>query len=269
VPWRKLSIRNPECCSVCKNEFPSRTVLWCETSSKTLRCIPCHLDQSNILAKQVGIDGTAGSSAAKEYKKRKASYENKIRSEHPVLGEFIARFGDEPHTVKAWKKGQKGEQGVAGVIDELAVGKHWRVLHDRRIPGTKANIDHIVINSAGVWVVDAKNYRGLVRQEHSGGWLGSKEVHKLYVGDRDCTSLIGGVNWQVSLVNDAIKRQTAVTGVLAFYKAKWPWIDKPLEINGVVINSKGLKHILTQPGDLSPSTIDKYASLLAQNFPSA
>ena len=35
----------------------------------------------------------------------------------------------------------------------------FRVMHDRRIRGTKANIDHIAIGPSGVWVIDAKRYK--------------------------------------------------------------------------------------------------------------
>ena len=41
------------------------------------------------------------------------------------------------------------------------------VLHDRRIPGSKANIDHIAITAAGIWVIDAKRYKGDVYAGHS------------------------------------------------------------------------------------------------------
>ena len=34
------------------------------------------------------------------------------------------------------------------------------MLHDRRIPGTRANIDHIAVASSAVWVIDAKRYNG-------------------------------------------------------------------------------------------------------------
>ncbi len=37
------------------------------------------------------------------------------------------------------------------------------MLHDRRIPGSRANIDHIAIATSGVWVIDAKRYKGKVQ----------------------------------------------------------------------------------------------------------
>lgn len=61
------------------------------------------------------------------------------------------------------------------------------VLHDRRIPGTRSNIDYIAITrSGGVWAIDAKNYTGKVQRVDKGGRL-STDFH-LYVGRRDCMS---------------------------------------------------------------------------------
>ena len=33
------------------------------------------------------------------------------------------------------------------------------VLHDLAVPGSRANVDHLVIGPTGVWVVDTKAYR--------------------------------------------------------------------------------------------------------------
>lgn len=36
------------------------------------------------------------------------------------------------------------------------------MLHDRRVPDTRGNIDHIIVAPAGVFVVDAKNHKGKI-----------------------------------------------------------------------------------------------------------
>lgn len=57
-----------------------------------------------------------------------------------------------------------------------------RVLHDRRVPGTRGNIDHLVVAPAGIFVVDAKRYDGLIRVRDVGGLFKTNE--RLYVGRR-------------------------------------------------------------------------------------
>ena len=42
---------------------------------------------------------------------------------------------------------------------ERLPGRQWVVLHDLALPGSRANVDHLVIGPTGVWVVDTKAYR--------------------------------------------------------------------------------------------------------------
>ena len=48
------------------------------------------------------------------------------------------------------------------------------VLHDRAVPGGRANIDHIAVVPSGVWVIDTKHYRGRLEQRDLGGWFVSR-----------------------------------------------------------------------------------------------
>lgn len=269
MQWYKLIIRYPDHCTLCNKKFPAKSELWYERSTKKLKCDLCHNNEQIDISKKSEYESTAGNSAGREYEKRRKRYEDKVRKEHPIIGELILTIKDEPSHIKAWKKGQVGEQGVAAVIEKLGRDQKWKIYHDINIPGTKANIDHLVINASGLWVIDAKNYRGLVRQEGSGGLLQTKKERKLFVGKRDCTSLIEGVRWQVEKVRAAITVNTPVTGVLAFYQAEWPWVGKPLVINQVVINSKGLKQILNKPGEISNEQIEIIAAEIVKEFPSA
>lgn len=61
----------------------------------------------------------------------------------------------------AWERGAEGESVVGEKLDGLPAG--WIVLHDRPWPGReRANLDHVVIGPAGVFVIDAKNWAGSV-----------------------------------------------------------------------------------------------------------
>jgi hypothetical protein len=42
------------------------------------------------------------------------------------------------------------------------------VLHDLAVPGSRANIDHMVIGPGGVFVIDSKQYRGRLQLDPSG-----------------------------------------------------------------------------------------------------
>ena len=63
---------------------------------------------------------------------------------------------------EARAKGLIGEEGVGSLLEELADEFGLIVLHDLSMPGTKANIDHVLIQKKAVFVIDAKNYEGRV-----------------------------------------------------------------------------------------------------------
>lgn len=64
-------------------------------------------------------------------------------------------------TTEAWSTGAAGERRTAALLAPLE-RKGWVVIHDRRIPGSRANIDHIAIGPTGVYVIESKNWTGRV-----------------------------------------------------------------------------------------------------------
>ena len=151
-----------------------------------------------------------------------------------------------PNYGRSWEKGAIGEEGAGKVIEDFCAKYSFKFLHDRKIPGTKANIDHILITDRGIFVVDTKNYRGSVRIKESGGlFLPLKET--LFVGNRNQTKLVMGVKKQIELVSEAFLQggsKLPIFGVLAFFKADFPIFFKPKKIDGVLINSKGIEALV-------------------------
>lgn len=68
-------------------------------------------------------------------------------------GSVNAGFSVNAATAKA---GQEGERLTAKILDAQAAQRGFTVLHDLRIPRSKANIDHIVVAGSIVWVIDSK-----------------------------------------------------------------------------------------------------------------
>lgn len=149
------------------------------------------------------------------------------------------------------------------------------VLHDRRIPGTRANIDHIAVTrSGGVWAIDAKNYTGKVRRVDKGGWFSSDE--RLYVGDRDCTKLVAGMAKQRDAIESALgepirqELNVDVKTALCFVDAEWLFFAKPFELEGVWIGwAKALDERLRTPGELAPEHLQMLARRVADALPNA
>ncbi len=127
---------------------------------------------------------------------RKAKREERIRAQPPKIGGLILALFDDPQTTTAWSSGAEGEAALGARLDKHA-SETIAVMHDRRLPGTKANIDHIVVTPGGVLVVDAKRYVDKCPELRVEGGILRPRVEKLMVGGRDRTKLVDGVLGQV------------------------------------------------------------------------
>ena len=102
---------------------------------------------------------SAGASARREYERRRAKDEARLRADWGRLGGVAVALAGERQSTKAWSTGAAGEERLGRLLDVLR-SEGCRTLHDRRVPGTRANIDHVVVSPGGVWVIDAKRYKG-------------------------------------------------------------------------------------------------------------
>lgn len=203
-----------------------------EKALKAVRCLACAPDAGDLEVVAAAGEpvvpalvpperpavNAAGASARCEYERRQANDEAKLRSTWGRLGGLAVALSDEKQTTKAWDRGAIGEERLGARLDGL-VGDFLVALHDRRIPGTKANIDHLVVTARGVWVIDAKRYRGRPALKVEGGIVKAR-VEKLMVGRRDATKTVDGVLKQTALVAEVV--DVPVHGVLCFVDADWP-----------------------------------------------
>jgi hypothetical protein len=145
-----------------------------------------------------------------------------------------------------------------------------RVLHDRRVPGTRANIDHLAITPSGIYVIDPKRYRDKrPSPKIEGRHIFRPRVEKLLVGTRDQTKLVDGVLKQVALVRDFVGDDIPVTGVLCFIEADWPLIDGAFTARGVeVLWPRKLYPRLSTDGPLG-FHVDQLQRTLAAALPPA
>ena len=141
------------------------------------------------------------------------------------------------------------------------------VLHDRRIPRSRANIDHIAIAPSGVWVIDTKRYKGKVTIVKP--LLGKA---KLLIAGREKTTLIDGLAKQTQLARAAmadIAPGVPVHGALCFVDAELPMLAR-LTFNGYpLLYPKALAKRINASGQLTAHDLQAIARELAARFPSA
>jgi hypothetical protein len=171
-----------------------------------------------------------------------------------------------------WGKGSEGESRLAGYIAR-EVGDGVIALHDRLIPGTRGNIDHIFVSRTGVWVVDAKAYKGkIVRREVGPLW---RRDNELYIGGRNRTQLAKGVARQVdaaiaALRSDESLHGTDVHAVLCLVESEWALLDSPFQLGNVWVMYPGaLKKRLRKNDSLSPEAMERIARRLDPSLPPA
>lgn len=163
-------------------------------------------------------------------------------------------------------KGVIGELGVAKDLEYLAHEYGLTVLHDLSIPGSNANIDHILVTSKVIYVIDAKNYSGIVKIHRN------KDGEKvLKVGTRNQTILATKVSDYAERVNEYLKSENVrvkVLPLLAFYQAEFHE-DSASSINGVSVNVFGIENELLRNANLKAIEIDigSTAKLLLKKFP--
>ena len=211
------------------------------------------------------MSGAAGASARREHERRKARRESGVRERHPRLGGMILALQDAPQHETSWGRGASGEELV-----EQALAKRCpdvAVLHDRRIPGSRANIDHIAVAATGVWVIDTKRYKGKVQIAKP---LFGKPT--LTIAGRDKTRLVDGLAKQVELVTAALATlgtDVPIHGCFCFVDSELPLFGTP-SINGpTIFGRRGLARQLNATGALSADRAAALARALAQRFPIA
>jgi len=179
-------------------------------------------------------------------------------------------LSDDPQSTKAWAKGSEGERKLAAHLVK-AIGGQAIMLHDRRIPGTRANIDHLVVAATGVWIVDAKSYKGKVEQRDVGGWFTTDS--RLFVGGRDRSKLAAGLFKQTLAVLtalDDVALDVDVIAALCFVDSEWALLAKPFVQGGVVVTwPQRLCNSISEPGPLSRDDIILVAECLAARLPAA
>jgi hypothetical protein len=210
--------------------------------------------------------GTAGASARREYERRRAGRERRTRERHPRLGGGILALKNHPRHERAWARGAGGEEAVAASLAERCKDTVV-LLHDRRVPGSRANIDHIAVAPSGVWVIDSKRYKGKVAVSRP---LFGKP--KLMIAGRDKTKLADGLATQVALVQAALQETAAdvpVHGAMCFIDADLPLVGT-LKLNGfALLYRKALARRLNANGPLGRETAQSIATQLAERFPPA
>jgi Nuclease-related domain len=114
----------------------------------------------------------------------------------------------------AWQRGAAGERRTARLLGPLE-RQGWAVLHDLAIPGSQANLDHLVIGPGGVLVIDTKQYRGRLQLDPSG---------RLWHGRYPLAPTLRAVDFEADQAARVLPDPgVAVVPIVAVHGAQVPW----------------------------------------------
>jgi hypothetical protein len=287
-----LKIRRPDRCAACGTAIEAGQRAQWDSSAMSVTCLDCvggggptvparpstsppspadAADASTPQAVQGSVAGSSARAMGDERREAQIERRRQLKGAHPVLGRMAIAWAGPPTDGESYLKGAVGEEKLGGVLDSLGSDGLY-VLHDRRRPRTKANIDHLVVTAAGVWIIDAKRYSGLIEKVDKGGWFKTDE--RLVIGGRDRSGLLNGVDKQTADVRTILDRHdlghVEVFGALCFVDAEVRFFAKPFVIREVLVTwRKAIRAPLLEGGDLDDETRRRVHSVLASSLPPA
>jgi Nuclease-related domain len=120
----------------------------------------------------------------------------------------------------AFYKGERGERHVEWTLESL--GESFYVCHNllMRKGKSKSDIDHIVIGPTGVFVIETKHYRGVVKSDGNGGITVNGKRYK-----NDIATLISRTVWLKEQLSAAGITPPYIRAVMAFpiARVEAPW----------------------------------------------
>lgn len=212
--------------------------------------------------------GNAGASAMREFERRQAKRHARIEDEWGTgkRGTIAKLLSKPPLNETSWKTGAEGERRLSQLLNRK-LGATCVVLDDRRIPGSKANIDHLVIAPSGVWIVDAKKYKG--RIEVVSKLFADKQ---LLVAGRNKTKLTEGLHRQQAAIQRALlpdARTVPIHMVLCFVDGDFSLLGGWRGVNDVlVVSSNSVMGLITKR-ESAGVDVERVAATLDQKLPTA
>jgi hypothetical protein len=266
-----LSLRRDDRCISCGVDLPAGTKAWWDPAARAVTCRPCREVSARHQESRESAKlerGRAGASLGREYERRRTNREKRIRAAHPRLGRLLLALTDAPQHEVAFRRGEAAEKAVADDIERRTADGPAIRLDNRRMPGGRGDIDHLVVAASGVFVVDTKDWAGSVRIDRS-----MFEPPKLLIDGRDRSRMIDGLERQVAAVRTALdevgRSDVSVQGALCFTRADLP-LHRTQQLRGqLLLYRRALAKRLNASGPLDAKSIDEIARQLSVAFPPA
>jgi hypothetical protein len=196
MTWEFKPLRFGGKCDSCGGIIEKRETGWHDPVAKKVRCSLCapladEVSRDNNFESSSYVDPVGGSSAIREARSRR-----------------------DPK----WTKGGAGEY-LMDLSLHKRVNEGAVILTDRCLPGTKSNIDHVVVAPSGVWIIDAKTWRGKIEYKSTSVFGLEK---RLFVGGKDRTSAVEAIfNLVIPVAQIIGDKSVPIKPALVFIDGEW------------------------------------------------
>jgi len=251
--------RDGEC--VCGAFVPRGSQAGWHRSLHVVLCATCL--QLDVPPEPVDV-GVPGASLEREYARRTAARELRVRQRHPRIGGLLLKLRGPERTTQAFAIGAAGEREIASKL-QRELGDAVLFLFNRRL-GTgrvRGDIDIIAIAATGVWVIDPKNYAGKKVRARRDTFV---------VNGRRHPQLAESMRRQLDVVRTGVASGPAPTvpvqGGYCFLDADLPWTR--LVVEGVpALSPRATIRALREPGPVDAAKRARLHADLARRFPPA
>ncbi|MEV7887485.1 nuclease-related domain-containing protein [Streptomyces sp. NPDC002817] len=135
----------------------------------------------------------------------------------------------------SWAIGAAGERRTARMLRPLTWTRRYAVLHDRGVPRSRANLDHLIVGRSGLIYVDTKNWTSVASK------VLVKSDGQLWYGDYPQGPAVSTVRWEADQVQRVLG--WPVHAVIVVHGARLP--EERIHLDGVtVIQARDLRRYI-------------------------
>ena len=267
--WRIFSVTRMSNCAMCNSRFPTGTAMYWSKKGKKV-CCTLDFEILQYQVSNVRESGLAGRSAQERGVQVRALVTKRYKDKYGVLlGGFLDLWNEgKDEKSEKWFKGSKGEKNLASKLQKYSDSHGYKSLHDRKMPRSKGNIDHILITDRGIFVIDAKNFSGKI-EIRSPKNMNFEAPKTLYVSGYKKANLLSAVRYQSEAVKVVLAKSgvdVPVFAVLDFLDAPWPRWEKIQALHGVLVGSGGFVEAVESQPPQESIEISRLFKLLADSF---
>ncbi|WP_157254941.1 nuclease-related domain-containing protein [Nonomuraea typhae] len=167
--------------------------------------------------------------------------------------------------VRTWRRGALGERRTARRL-QLLETLGYTVLHDRALPASRANLDHLVIGPTGVHLIDSKQWKRPKIFTVRGGRVRTVRGAPRALTPKDVAPALYEASKATKDLRPFLGRTVTITPVLVVHGRRFP---RSTVVNGVPVLSPGRLStwLLNQPQALTPELAARVATAARRAFP--